>query len=75
MAAILWVPEDCGDFDPDTVDWGAVEDRGVEIGHEVIDMTGSPYETHYCEPCGMDTRDDDDPNAPDSICINCGTYR
>ena len=43
-AAIIWMPEDSGDLDPDTVDWGAVEDRGVEIGHEVIHMTGDPKE-------------------------------
>ena len=41
-ALIVWVDADTGDFDPDTVDWGAVEDRCCEIGHDVIHDTGSP---------------------------------
>lgn len=43
-ALIVWEAADTGDLDPDTVDWDAVEDRGIEIGHEVIHMTGSPAE-------------------------------
>lgn len=41
-AVIVWVDEDAGDFDPDTVNWEAVEDRCCEIGHDVIHDTGSP---------------------------------
>ena len=44
-ALVVWVDEDAGDFDPDTVDWDAVEDRSIETGHDVISWTGSPKET------------------------------
>ena len=43
-ALIVWTPQDADGLDPDTVDWRAMEDRGIEIGHEVMNWTGEPLE-------------------------------
>ena len=41
-ALIVWTDDDTPeDIDPETVDWGAVEDRCCEIGSEVIWDTGT----------------------------------
>jgi len=37
VASIVWTAEDCpDDIEPDSVNWGSVEDRCIELGSEVI---------------------------------------
>ena len=37
LGVIVWVEGDCpDDIEPDSVNWGHVEDRCIELGNEVI---------------------------------------
>jgi len=53
MGVIVWMEADIpADIEPDSVNWGHVEDRCVELGNEVIWDLGELKAKGDCTHCG-----------------------